>query len=178
MAGKTAGKVSFAQDRFMLPEPNLPGRAGGAMKSGAGREGVLDLTVRQEQANVYLKQLDGDDVVELLCARYGAEKLFNVGLLDWMAERGMVDTEWIAAPLRNVGDKVAVRSKEWMDAQEKDRFGDIYTHLRGEVLSKEMQALAGSEATIIGETERGYLIDIGEPGQVWGGWMFEPEEGL
>jgi hypothetical protein len=70
------------------------------------------------------------------------------------------------------GDRVRIRSKEWIDAQEKDKDGDISIGAR--VFLKSMFQYAGREAVIIkAVNDDSYEIDIDSGEAYWSLQMFD-----
>jgi hypothetical protein len=70
-----------------------------------------------------------------------------------------------------VGDKVRIRSKEWIDAQEKDEDGDIGWFVQ------HMFPFAGRVATVIEIRDGGYRLNVdGADGHyTWEDQMFDPD---
>jgi hypothetical protein len=72
-----------------------------------------------------------------------------------------------------VGDTVRIRSREWIDAQEKDKYGDIDKD--GICFVPEMLCYAGRIASIMAVFSDGYFrIDIDDNFK-WADWMFDPD---
>jgi ABC-type transport system substrate-binding protein len=72
-----------------------------------------------------------------------------------------------------VGDRVRIRSREWIDAQDKDSDGDI--DMGGTFFVEDMFKYAGKIAKIV--AIRGgdnYRIDI-ENNHIWPDWTFDPD---
>lgn len=86
--------------------------------------------------------------------------------------------------MRKVGDKVKIRSKEWIDAQPKSGAWGGSIVFEKDIMLPEMFRLAGMEATItdVREAElygveyQEYSIDIDGHDNSWLDEMFEPEE--
>jgi len=88
--------------------------------------------------------------------------------------------------MRKVGDRVKIRSKEWIDAQPKDEYGNII--IENSVMGSwifmipGMFEFAGQESTItkivewMGDPDKRYKIDIDNSNCSWVDEMFEPEE--
>ncbi|MDR0586183.1 MAG: hypothetical protein LBG26_02985 [Treponema sp.] len=75
-----------------------------------------------------------------------------------------------------VGDTVRIRSKEWMDAQEKDDDGDILGPSKAKhYISEEMQKYAGKTVKIIIAEVDCYCLYIDEGACFWEDWMFDPD---
>lgn len=75
--------------------------------------------------------------------------------------------------MRNAGDKVKIRSREWIDAQNKDEFG---VFMAGNVAMVEPQyKYAGMEATITKVNGEIILLDIDDGKWLWSNEMFEEE---
>jgi hypothetical protein len=76
-----------------------------------------------------------------------------------------------------VGDKVRIRSKRWIDAQEKDAHGNIDYGPRL-CLFSDLFDYAGKIARITrvypGEYES-YDLDLNDGGDEWADWMFDPD---
>jgi hypothetical protein len=75
-----------------------------------------------------------------------------------------------------VGDTVRIRSKEWIDAQEKDGNGGIVRNDSGNtiIMVWDMQTYAGKEAVIREVSRDGsYRISLGWIDYWWADWMFE-----
>jgi hypothetical protein len=72
------------------------------------------------------------------------------------------------------GDTVRIRSKEWIDAQVKDRGGDIKPPPDGsnEFISY-MFVHAGKIANIIELRSDGYILDLDHKSYIWEDWMFD-----
>jgi hypothetical protein len=77
------------------------------------------------------------------------------------------------------GDTVRIRPREWMDAQERNGFGDIMnSNVRGYSMTMEMQEYAGKLATIIlvsGDDNPYNKLDIDDGRYSWEDWMFDPD---
>jgi hypothetical protein len=72
------------------------------------------------------------------------------------------------------GDRVRIRSKEWMDAQKKNANGEITKN--GLCLSERMFMYAGRTATIKRICPNGtYKLDIDNERHWWMDWMFDPD---
>jgi hypothetical protein len=70
------------------------------------------------------------------------------------------------------GDTVRIRSREWIDAQEKDEDGDI---MRDNGFSRTMFQYAGKLAVITYvDTDDSYRLDIDDGSWWWADWMFDP----
>jgi hypothetical protein len=75
-----------------------------------------------------------------------------------------------------VGDTVQIRSKEWIDAQEKDDDGDIYKEeIDIQYFVKDYFRYAGMTARIIVVDDEVFRIDIDDGYDYWAEWMFEPD---
>jgi hypothetical protein len=75
-----------------------------------------------------------------------------------------------------VGDTVRIRSKEWMDAQEKDVMGSILISTKScNGIVPTMQNFAGKLAKITGAFNRIYRIDIDNQDFNWEDWMFDSD---
>ena len=73
------------------------------------------------------------------------------------------------------GDTVRIRSKEWMDAQEKNDLGSIVGKEKF-VLSIRMMEFAGKPAKITVCCENGsFHLDIDGGRFYWEEWMFDPD---
>jgi hypothetical protein len=71
------------------------------------------------------------------------------------------------------GDTVRIRSREWIDAQEKDEDGDI---MRDTVFLHKMFQYAGKLAVITYvHTDDTYSLDIDGGYYWWADWMFDPD---
>jgi hypothetical protein len=70
------------------------------------------------------------------------------------------------------GDTVRVRSQEWMDAQEKDGSGNIFTYNRC-IMNSDMQKHAGEVGVIERVSDYGYILKGWH--WLWMGWMFDPD---
>jgi hypothetical protein len=73
---------------------------------------------------------------------------------------------------RKVGERVRIRPKEWIDAQEKDKDGG----LAGEysAFAASMFKYAGKEAVILSACNGRYELDIDDGYWFWDDWMFDP----
>jgi hypothetical protein len=71
------------------------------------------------------------------------------------------------------GDTVCIRSREWIDAQEKNDFGGIVTS--GIVLIKLMFEYAGRIAMICNVWGDAYRLDIDGGAWLWADWMLDPD---
>jgi hypothetical protein len=72
-----------------------------------------------------------------------------------------------------VGDRVRIRSKEWVDAQEKDSDGGIYKPSLS--MARSMLRYAGMNAVITKVGDYGvYTLDIDEGNYAWRDCMFDP----
>jgi hypothetical protein len=83
-----------------------------------------------------------------------------------------------------VGDTVRIRSKEWIDAQERDEHWDISLSSCGKqclFFIAEMEEYAGKEARILrtnsNATDDWYKLDIDNKFYNWQDWMFDPDYG-
>jgi hypothetical protein len=78
-----------------------------------------------------------------------------------------------------VGDTVRIRSKEWIDEQEKHNFGNIHDPDKNPdspLMVTEMQRWAGQTAVITKEQgNRVYRLDIDGGDYAWQDWMFDPD---
>jgi hypothetical protein len=77
-----------------------------------------------------------------------------------------------------VGDVVRIKSREWIDAQEKDADGHINCPDDGNYsMTPAMREFAGRSASVVGEMEDGsYELDITGDWYMWEPWMFEEIE--
>jgi hypothetical protein len=74
-----------------------------------------------------------------------------------------------------VGDTVRIRSKEWMDAQDKNHLGSI-DNLKGSyIMNSSMQEYAGETTKIVVVHHVGYSLDIDNHFNIWQDWMFDPD---
>jgi hypothetical protein len=73
------------------------------------------------------------------------------------------------------GDIVRIRPKEWIDAQEKDKDGDIKNVASMACFINSMFRYAGRIARIIAAQEKYYDLDIDGGKCCWEEWMFDPE---
>ena len=72
-----------------------------------------------------------------------------------------------------VGDKVKIKSKEWIDSQLKDEDGDIYL-FDAIFMNRDMFQYAGTEATITSiEDDDSYYFDITGSDWYWSDEMLE-----
>jgi hypothetical protein len=75
-----------------------------------------------------------------------------------------------------VGDTVRIRSKEWMEAQEKDVTGSILISTESCIeIVPTMQNFAGKLAKITGAFNVIYRIDVDDQDFNWQDWMFDPD---
>lgn len=75
--------------------------------------------------------------------------------------------------MRKAGDRVKIRSREWIDEQNKDEFG---VFMAGHVAMVEPQfQYAGKEATIIRTNGEIIILDIDDGKWLWSNEMFEEE---
>jgi hypothetical protein len=74
------------------------------------------------------------------------------------------------------GDTVRIRSKEWMDAQEKDVMGCIRISTESGVsIAPMMQRFAGKLAKISDAVNGSYKLYIDNQTFIWTDWMFDPD---
>jgi hypothetical protein len=71
-----------------------------------------------------------------------------------------------------VGDRVCIKSRAWIDAQEKDRDGDITKY--GMSFMKDMFIYAGEATEITRAESDGYKLKI-DDSFWWEDWMFDPD---
>ena len=75
--------------------------------------------------------------------------------------------------MRKVGDKIKIRSKEWIESQDKDVF-NIF--MAGPIAMVEPQfKYSGKEATIVRVNDYIIILDIDDGKWLWSDEMFEPE---
>lgn len=75
--------------------------------------------------------------------------------------------------MRKAGDRVKIRSKEWIDEQNKD---ELDTFMAGKVAMVEpMFQYAGREATITHVDDYVLILDIDDGVWLWSEEMLEPE---
>jgi hypothetical protein len=74
---------------------------------------------------------------------------------------------------RKVDERVRIRSKEWIDAQEKTSMGSI-PNLEGNIFVTPMFEYAGRTAHITKEAGGKYRLDIDNGEWCWNDWMFDP----
>jgi hypothetical protein len=74
-----------------------------------------------------------------------------------------------------VGDTVRIRSKEWMEAQEKSAAGSICDPGGAWAISPEMQKCAGGTAKIVSVDDGAYRLDVDDERWYWEDWMFDPD---
>jgi hypothetical protein len=72
-----------------------------------------------------------------------------------------------------VNDIVRIRSKEWIDAQEKDFCEN--GNVKGARLYKEIKEHAGKIAKVVTALPYGYKLDVDGGAELWQGWMFDPD---
>jgi hypothetical protein len=73
------------------------------------------------------------------------------------------------------GDTVRIRSKEWLDKQDKDIGGSIVRPMKSAVFSSGMSIYAGKTAEITRINNNCYKLDIDDGSWIWQDWMLEPD---
>ena len=73
--------------------------------------------------------------------------------------------------MRKAGDRVKIRSKEWIDEQNKD--GAVFFMAGDIVMVESMFQYAGREATIVRVGDYAIILDIDDGVWLWSDEMFE-----